>query len=105
MTFIYIHSQCNDLKWEFCIPWNPTSSREAHMDVFIRSDLPLMCRSLFLHCCVLWGEQNCEGYEAPKWIISIQVGWSHYRWYQDHALAGSVGPTREDACARKGGRL
>ena len=26
-------------------------------------------------------------------------------WYQSHALAESVGPTREDACARKGGGL
>ena len=26
-------------------------------------------------------------------------------WYQSRTLAGSVGPTREDACARKGGGL
>ena len=37
------------------IPWNPTSSREAHRNVFIRNDFPSMCRGLFPHCCVLWG--------------------------------------------------
>ena len=105
MTFIYINSQCSDLKGGSCILWNPTSSRKAHMDVLIRSDLPLMCRSLFLHCCVLWGEQNCEGYEGPKWTISTQLGWGHYRWYQSHALAGSVDPTRKDVCAHKEGGL
>ena len=51
------------------------------------------------------GKQNHEGYEAPKRTISIQVGWAHYRWYQSHALAGNVGSTREDSCARKGGGL
>ena len=51
------------------------------------------------------GEQNREGYEALKRTISTQVGWGHYRWYQSHVLAESVGPTREDACARKGGGL
>ena len=49
------------------------------------------------------GEQNHEGYEAPKRTISTQLGRGHYRWYQSHALAGSVGPTREEAYARKGG--
>ena len=43
-----------------------------------------------------------EGYEASKRTISTQVRWGHYRWYQSHALAGSVGPTREDTCAHKG---
>ena len=47
-------------------------------------------------------EQNHEGYETLKRTISTQVGWDHYRWYQSHALAGSVGTTREDAYARKG---
>ena len=28
-----------------------------------------------------------------------------YILYQSHALVGSVGPTREDACTRKGGGL
>ena len=51
------------------------------------------------------GEQNREGYEALKWTISTQVRWGHYRWYQSHALAGIVGPTRDDICARKGGGL
>ena len=27
-----------------CISWNPTSPREAHENVFIRNDLPLMCK-------------------------------------------------------------
>ena len=27
--------------------WNPTSPREAHEDVLIRSDLPLMCKNIF----------------------------------------------------------
>ena len=34
-------------KWESCIPWNPTLPREAHENVFIRNDLPSMCRGLF----------------------------------------------------------
>ena len=49
------------------------------------------------------GEQNREGYEALKRTIYTWLGRGHYRWYQSHALAGSVGPTYEDACARKGG--
>ena len=48
------------------------------------------------------GKQNHERYETLKRTISTQVGWDHYRWYQSHALAGSVGTTREDAYARKG---
>ena len=51
------------------------------------------------------GEQNHERYEALKRTISTQVRWGHYRWYLSHALAGSVGPTRDDTCARKGGGL
>ena len=50
-------------------------------------------------------EQNREGYETPKRTISTQLGQSRYRWYQSHVLAGSVGPTRKDACTRKGGGL
>ena len=42
-------------KGGFCILWNPTSPREAHENVFIKNDLPSMCRCLFPHCCVLWG--------------------------------------------------
>ena len=52
---VFMHNACNDPKGGSCIPWNPTSSREAHENVFIRNDLPLMCRGLFPHCCVLWG--------------------------------------------------
>ena len=51
------------------------------------------------------GEQNCEGYETPKWTISTQVGWGRHRWYQSHALVGNVSLTREDVCARKEGGL
>ena len=40
-------------KWGYYIPWNPTLPREAHGNVFIRNDLPLMCRGFFPHCCVL----------------------------------------------------
>ena len=46
---------CSDPKGGSYIPWNPTLSREAHENVFIGNDLPLMCRGLFPHCCVLWG--------------------------------------------------
>ena len=51
------------------------------------------------------GEQNREGYETPKRTISTKLGQGCYKWYQSHALAGSVGLTREDVCARKGGGL
>ena len=64
---------CSDSKRGSYIPWNPTSSRKAHENVFIRNDLSLMCRGLSFHCCVLWGEQNREGYETPKRTISTQV--------------------------------
>ena len=50
-------------------------------------------------------EQNREGYEAPEQTISTQLRRGRYRWYQSHALAGSVGLIREDVCARKGGGL
>jgi len=51
------------------------------------------------------GEQNREGYEAPKRTISTQVRWGRYIWYQSQAIVRSVGPTHKDACARKGGGL
>ena len=66
----------------------------------------LQCVETFSLTAVCFGgEQNREGYEAPKRTISTQLGWGRYRWYQSYALVGSVGPTREDACARKGGGL
>ena len=40
-------------------PWNPISPREAHWDVLIRSDLPLMCRGPPTIVC-FEGEQNRE---------------------------------------------
>ena len=43
---------CSDPKRESCIQWNPTSPREVHGNVFIRNDLPLMCRDIFPHCYV-----------------------------------------------------
>ena len=54
-----------------------------------------MCRGLFL----LYALRGM----GPKADNIYTVGWGRYRWYQSHVLAGSVGPTREDACARKGG--
>ena len=51
----FLVSKCSDPKGGSCIPWNPTSSSEAHIDVLIKSDLPLMCRGLFVYCCMLWG--------------------------------------------------
>ena len=66
----------------------------------------LQCVEAFsLTAVYFWGEQNREGYETPKRTISTQADWGRYRWYQSHALVGSVSPTREDACARKGGGL
>ena len=50
----FLVSKCSDSKGGSCIPWNLTSSSEAHIDVLIRSDLPLMCRAIFPHYCVLW---------------------------------------------------
>ena len=45
--------------------------------------------------------QYCEGdCDIPNWD---SLG--RYRWYQSHTLVKSVDPTREDACARKGGGL
>ena len=54
-TYMSVIICCSDPKGGFCIPWNPTSPREAHGNVFIGNDLPLMCRGIFPHCCVLWG--------------------------------------------------
>ena len=47
-------------------PWNPTLPKEAHGDVFIRSDLPLMCRGLFPHCYVLLGKNKSVRDMGPK---------------------------------------
>ena len=44
---VSMHNACSDPKRGSCILWNPTSFREAHENVFIRNDLPLMCRDLF----------------------------------------------------------
>ena len=88
-----------------CIPWNPTLPREAHGNVFIRNDLPSICRGLFSHYCVLWGRTKLWGIWISKRTISTQLGQGHYRWYQSHTLAESVGLTCEDACACKGGGL
>ena len=77
-----------------CNLWNPTLPK--HMG---------MCRGIFLHYCVLWGRTKLWGAWAPKQTIHTQLGRGRYKWYQSHALAESVGPTREDACALKGGRL
>ena len=41
-----------------CNLWNLTSPNEAHRDAFIRSDLLLMCRCIFSHCCLLCGENK-----------------------------------------------
>ena len=57
---------CSDPKGGFCIPWNSTSPREAHENVFIRNDLPLMSRGLFPHYCVLWGRTKPWGVWDPK---------------------------------------
>ena len=66
----------------------------------------LQCVEAFSSTVVCFGgEQSHEGYETPKQTISTQVGQDRYRWYQSHTLTGSMGPTREDACARKGGGL
>ena len=89
-------------KGRSCIPWNLTSPKKAHENMFIRINLPLICRGLFPHYCVLWGRIKPWGVWAPKQTIPTQLGRGRYRWYQSHALVGSVGPTREDSCAHKG---
>ena len=61
------------------IPWNPTSPRKAHGNVFIRNDFPSMCRGIFPHCCVLWERTKLWGAWAPKRTISTQLGWDRYR--------------------------
>ena len=43
-TLCKMDDNCNDPKRESCIPWNPTSPKEAHENVFIRNNLPSMCR-------------------------------------------------------------
>ena len=97
-----INGGCSDSKWGSCISWNPTSPRKAHEDVLIRSDLPLMCRSLFPHCCVLWRRTKPWRVWALKRTISTQLKRRRYKWYQSHALARSMGPACEDMCIRKG---
>ena len=63
---IYYLIYCSDPKGGSCIPWNPTSPKETHGNVLIRSDLPLMCRGIFPHCCVLWGRTKPCGISGPK---------------------------------------
>ena len=38
--------------------WTLTAFEEAHGNMLIKSDLPSMCRDIFSHCCVLWGENK-----------------------------------------------
>ena len=75
-----------DPKGGSCIPWKPTSPREAHENVLIRSDLPLISRGLFPTIVCFRGEQNYEGYELQsghyinKWggllhTLSKQIRW------------------------------
>ena len=59
-----------------CIPWNPTSLWEAHGNVFIRNDLPSICRGLFPSA--TWGRTKPWGVWTPKWTISTQLGRGHY---------------------------
>ena len=65
---------CSDPKGGSCIPWNPTLSKDAHENVFIRNDLPLMCRCIPPTAMCFGREQNHEGYEALKRTISTHVG-------------------------------
>ena len=69
-----------DVASAFCIPWNPTSPR----NVFIRNDLPSMCRGLFPHCCVLWGRTKTVRSMGPKAdnIYTIRAGslQVQYKW-------------------------
>ena len=69
---------CSDPKGGSCIPWDPTSPREVHENVLIRSDLPLMCRGFFLYCCVVWGRIKPWGAWALKRTISTQLGRGRY---------------------------
>ena len=79
----FCKTRCSDPKGGSCIPWNPTSPREARENVFIRNDLPLMCRGIFPYCCVLWGKAKPWGAWAPKWTIFTQLRRSHYRYCSD----------------------
>ena len=57
-------------------PWNPISPREAHWDVLIRSDLPLMCRGLFPQLlCALRENKTVKGM-GPKAdnIFTVRAG-------------------------------
>ena len=49
-----------------CNPWNPTSLKETHENVFIRNDIPSLCRGIFPHCCVLWERTKSWGVWGPK---------------------------------------
>ena len=54
-----------------------------------------------------------NNYKEPQlWLVLLRYSayvarfsLDHYIWYQSYALTGSVGPTRKDACAQKGGGL
>ena len=66
---------------------------------------------------MLKNKQQLREYEKKKNLLMESVttqgkadniytdGVGCYRWYQTHALAGSAGPTHEDACVRKGSGL
>ena len=64
----------SDPKWGSYIPWNPTSPREAHENVFIRNNLPLMCRRPFPPLlCALGENKTVRG-------IRPQSGQYLHRW-------------------------
>ena len=64
---------CSDPKGGLANLCNPTSSREVHEDVLIRSDLPSMCRGLFP---AQPGENKTVRYMGPKTdnIYTVGVG-------------------------------
>ena len=59
---------CSDPKEGSCNLWNPTSFREAHGDVLIRNDIPLMCRGLFFPLLCALGPHTPHGFFPPKHI-------------------------------------
>ena len=58
-----------------CIIWNLTSFREAHENVFIKNDLPLLCRGISPIAMCFEREQNCEEYgsQSRQYLHSWEI--------------------------------
>ena len=79
-----------------CNPWNPTSLGEAHENVLIRSELPLMCRGIFPYFCVLQERTKSWEYrlQSEQHLAHLQLAWLDMQWDMiPHAYVAEENPS------------